>query len=225
LPITNIIFDFDGTLADSRRDIAGAQLWVLGQLGVDGFREEDLYPHIGKTLEETFERVLPATMHHRIAHAARMYSEYYPQRSLLTTRLFPGVRETLEILRSGGTKMAVASTKRGAGIRRATEHFGITGLFAQLQGSDGIPYKPDPFIINKIIGDQRWDRRATIMVGDTDNDVKAGKNAGIATCAVTYGSFSREELRPHTPDFIIDGFPALLAVVAQGPHLLPPEVP
>ena len=52
--IKNIIFDVDGTLLDSKRDIAGAQLWVLQQLGVENYTEEDLYPHIGKTLQETF---------------------------------------------------------------------------------------------------------------------------------------------------------------------------
>ena len=121
---TSIIFDFDGTLADSRQDIAGAQLWVMQQLGLEGVREEDLYPHIGKPLDETFEQFLPLSMRWRVPEAAQMYAEYYPSRSLATTRLFPGVRETLEILSARGAAMAIASTKRGSGIKRATDHFG-----------------------------------------------------------------------------------------------------
>lgn len=209
----NIIFDFDGTLTDSKHDIAGAQVWVLQQLGVQNVPKEKLFPYIGKTLEETFSTLLPAELHDRIREAAQMYSDYYRPRSLETTKLFPGVRETLEIFHSHGKRMAIASTKKGQGIRRATDHFGITEFFVQLQGSDGIPYKPDPFIIHLIIADQQWNASETLMVGDTDNDILAGKNAGITTCAVTYGSLSSEQLRQYNPDYLIDSFPQLLSLV------------
>ena len=209
----NIIFDFDGTLTDSKHDIAGAQLHVLHQFGVRTFRKEDLFPFIGRTLEETFSQLLPQQLHDRIPEAAEMYAEYYRPRALETTTLFAGVKETLEILFTHGKKLAVASTKRGAGILRATDHFGVTGYFVQLQGSDGIPFKPDPFIINKIADDQKWQKGETLMVGDTDNDILAGKNAGIATCGVTYGSFTREQLANWNPDYVIDSFPQLLSLV------------
>jgi HAD superfamily hydrolase (TIGR01549 family) len=213
MKISNIIFDFDGTLTDSKHDIAGAQLWVLNQLGVYVFRKEDLFPFIGKTLEHTFSTLLPEELHHRIPEAAEMYAEYYRPRALETTKLFPGVKETLEIFHTHGKKMAVASTKRGQGIKRATDHFNITSWFVQLQGSDGLPFKPDPFIINKIIADQQWKREETLMVGDTDNDILAGKHAGVATCGVSYGSLSHEQLERFEPDFIIDAFPKLLSIV------------
>ena len=213
MPYENIIFDFDGTISDSRRDIARAQLWVLERLGVTGRCEEDLYPFIGLPLAQTFERLLPAAMHDRIGEAAELYSEYYPPRSLLTTRLFPDVRGTLEHLRTRGKRFAVASTKRGQGIRRATDHFGITPLFDRLQGSEGLPFKPDPAIINLIMNEEGWDPRSTLMVGDTSMDVLAGKNAGIATCGVTYGAMSEEQIREAGPDFIIGGFADLLPLV------------
>jgi len=215
----NIILDFDGTISDSRDDIAAAQLWVLQQLGVNTVRKEQLYPHIGKTLQETFAILLPPALHERIPEAVELYAGYYPPRSLLTTRLFPGVRETLEALHRRGKRFAVASTKRGTGIRRATDHFNITGLFAQLQGSDDMPYKPDPFIVNKIIADQEWERSETIMVGDTGHDIHAGQAAGVATCAVTYGALSVGEIRAFSPDFVIERFPELSSIVDRLPFL------
>jgi HAD superfamily hydrolase (TIGR01549 family) len=209
----NIIFDFDGTITDSKHDIAGAQVWVLQQLGVTSYKPEDLFRHIGKTLEETFSTLLPPTLHERIPDAAKMYSEYYQPRSLETTTLFPGVKETLEILRLHGKRLAIASTKRGVGIKRATDHFAITNYFAQLQGSDGIPHKPDPSILNKILAEQHWEREDTIMVGDTDKDILAGKSSRVSTCGVTFGSLSREEIEQYNPDFIISSFPELLSIV------------
>ncbi len=211
--IRNVIFDFDGTITDSRRDIAGTQLQVLKDLGVTAVREEDLYPYIGKTLEETFRRVLPEHRHTLIGEAARRYSEAYPSRSLRTTTLYPGVRDTLEILRSRGVGLAVASTKKGPGILRATEHFRITALFDQLQGSEDLPYKPDPAIIRKIMQDRGWTVPETMIVGDTDNDLLAGRRAGIATCGVTYGAWTREQLLTLHPDYLIDRFAEILDVL------------
>ena len=209
----NIIFDFDGTITDSREDIAGAQLWVLARLGVNDITKDRLFPHIGKTLQETFSIILPPALHNRIPEAIRLYSDYYPPRSLVTTTLFPGVRETLEELVRRGRRLAVASTKRGTGIRRATGHFAITDLFVQLQGSDNIPYKPDPFIVNKIMSDQKWKAESTLMVGDTAQDIEAGRNAGVATCGVTYGSLSEEHMARCQPDYIIRRMEELLPVV------------
>jgi phosphoglycolate phosphatase len=152
--IKNIVFDLDGTLTDSKRDIAGAQLWVLHQLGVNTYKAEDLYPLIGKPLAETFGKLLPSNLHGRIAEAAELYKSYYPPRALETTTLFPGVRETLEVLHAKGIKLATATTKLTPGTRRVLTHFGIADYFVQIQGSDGIPFKPDPAIIHKILSDQ-----------------------------------------------------------------------
>ena len=209
----NLIFDFDGTLTDSREDIASAQLWSLDQIGFRGCSKERLFPHIGKPLAETFSLVLPEEYHPRIPEAVALYSEYYPPRSLLTTTLFPGVESTLRSLHAAGKRLAIASTKRGAGLVRATRHFAIFDLFVQLQGSDALPYKPDPAIVNKVVTDQGWDRKRTVMVGDTGHDIRAGRGAGVATCGVTYGSLSRPELEAFTPDFIINSLPELLPLL------------
>jgi HAD superfamily hydrolase (TIGR01509 family) len=209
----NIIFDFDGTLSDSRKDIADAQLWALRNVGIDGFCEEDIFPLIGKPLQVTFERLLPPEQHEKIPRAIALYSEYYPPRSLVTTRLFPGVRETLHALKTNGHHLAVASTKKGPGILRVTEHFGITTYFDRLQGSEDMNYKPAPDVIFAVLRAQGWAANDTIMVGDTDADILAGQAAGIATCAVTYGALAAAELAALDPDNIIHSITALPAIV------------
>ena len=211
--IKNIVFDVDGTLLDSKRDIAGAQLWVLQQLGVENFTEEDLYPHIGKTLQETFTLLLPDRLHPKIPEAAIMYRDYYRPRALENTKLFPGVKETIEILRIEGINLATATIKSSETTKRILTHFGIAENFSQLQGTDGMPHKPNPAILNKILKEQCWLYSETLMVGDTDRDVLTGKNAGVATCGVTYGTCSRDQLLAVRPDWIIDSFPQILTLL------------
>jgi HAD superfamily hydrolase (TIGR01549 family) len=211
--IKNIIFDVDGTLVDSKRDIAAAQHWVLRQLGVDSYAPEELYPLIGKPLAETFAALLPPTLHHRISEAAEMYKTYYPPRALETTTLFPGVKETIELLRTRGINLATATTKLTVGTRRVLQHFGIAEHFCQIQGSDGIPFKPDPSVIEKVMNDQAWNGNESLMVGDTDNDIQAGKSAGIRTCGVTYGSLTKDQMISQDPDFLIDHFRELLRLI------------
>jgi phosphoglycolate phosphatase-like HAD superfamily hydrolase len=213
-----VILDLDGTLVDSKRDIADAQLWALAQVGVDHLRREDLYRYIGRPLEYTFEQLLPVSLHERIPDIARMYAEYFPSHSLLTTTLFPGVEDTLRRLHLAGVRLAVASSKKGGGIKRVTDHFGIDDLFVQLQGSDRLRFKPAPDVINIILAAQGWKLQDTLMVGDTDVDILAGKNAGVATAAVTYGSLSEAELMEFHPDFIIRSFPELARVVGGDMH-------
>jgi phosphoglycolate phosphatase-like HAD superfamily hydrolase len=206
----NYVFDVDGTLTDSRHDIAGAQLRVLRRLGVYHLSEEDLYPFIGRRLEETFSTLLPPELQRIIPEAAGMYLEEYLPHALETTVLFPGVSATLAELRRRGKRLAVASTKRSITIRRVTDHFGISDLFVQLQGTDGLPHKPDPAILMKILRDQNWLAAETLMVGDTDLDILAGRRAGTATCGVSTGALTGEQLRLLKPDHIITNLSDLL---------------
>jgi HAD superfamily hydrolase (TIGR01509 family) len=188
---------------------------VLGQLGVHTYSPEELYPLIGKPLTETFTMLLPVELHGRIPEAIELYKNYYPPRALETTTLFPGVRETIESLRNRRIRLATATTKLSAGTRRVLTHFGLAEYFHQIQGSDNIPFKPDPFIITKILEDQSWEKSESLMVGDTDNDILAGKRAGISTCGVTYGSLSKEQIHNLHPDFVIDSLPELLSLTRE----------
>lgn len=194
----------DGTLTDSKKDIAQAQLKVLQDFGINNFSEKDFYPHIGKSLYETFENFLPANLHSELESASQKYAHYYVPNSLNTTTLFPNILEMLAILKQNNFKMAIASTKKGSGILRATNHFQITDIFELLQGSDNIPFKPNPIIINLILEKLNWNKNETIIVGDTDKDICAGKNAGITTCGVTWGAMNFETLNKFMPEIIIN---------------------
>jgi HAD superfamily hydrolase (TIGR01549 family) len=186
--IRQLIFDVDGTLIDSKIDIADAQLWVLRQLGVDRWTREDIYPRIGRPLTETFKELLPLELHDRITEAKRMYIAHYRPRALDTTTLFPGVEETLAALHARHVPMAVATTKSSVTANRVLEHFGIRQYFVQVQGTDDTPAKPDPYVVNRILRAQSWTAETTALVGDSEVDILCAHNAGIQAWAVTWGS-------------------------------------
>lgn len=186
--IRSLIFDVDGTLIDSKVDIADAQLWVLRQLGVDRWSREDIYPRIGRPLTETFKELLPPELHERITEAKRMYIAHYRPRALDTTTLFPGVEETLAMLHARHVPMAVATTKSSVTANRVLEHFGIRQYFVQVQGTDDTPAKPDPYVVNRILRAQGWTAETTALVGDSEVDILCAHNAGIQAWAVTWGS-------------------------------------
>jgi phosphoglycolate phosphatase len=212
-PIQNILFDVDGTLLDSRRDIAAAQLWTYRQFGVDSLTPEDIYPLIGKPLSETFTSLLPRHLHDRIPEAALIYRDYYRAHAFDTSTLFPGVRETVVALHAKGINLATATIKSTETTARVLAHFGIAEYFSHIQGTDNGIFKPDPLIINTILAKQGWDKNVTLMVGDTDKDIDVGRNAGVRTCGVTYGSFSREQISALQPDWMIDSISGLIQII------------
>jgi len=212
-PIKNILFDVDGTLLDSRRDIAAAQLWTYRQLGFDSLSPEDIYPHIGKPLAETFATLLPQRLHDRIPEAALLYRDYYRAHAFDTTHLFPGVKDTVATLHKKGLNLATATIKSTETTAKVLAHYGIAQYFVHIQGTDNTPVKPDPHIINAILERQDWDKEESLMVGDTDKDILVGRNAGVRTCGVTYGSFTRKQMQSLKPDWIIDTISGLLALV------------
>ena len=211
--IENIFFDVDGTLLDSKRDIAAAQLWTLHQLGIDSLKAEDIYPHIGKPLAETFATLLPRRLHNRIPDATLVYRDYYRAHAFDTTDLFPGVRETLGTLDTMGIKLATATIKSTETTAKVLAYYGIAQYFSHIQGTDDGVFKPDPSIINSILAKQQWDRNATMMLGDTDKDIEVGRNAGVRTCGVAYGSFTREQMLALKPDWTIDSLVQLVDIV------------
>jgi pyrophosphatase PpaX len=213
--IRNLIFDVDGTLLDSRQDIANAQLHVLQKLGITHITVEDIFPLIGMPLSEIFAQLLPPELHARIPKAKESYVTHYRAHMLDTTQLFPDARETLEHLHREQYRLAVATTKSSVTSGRVLEHFGIASLFSQIQGSDNTPYKPNPYVINKVVDGQSWNRSETIMIGDTAADVVGGKNAGVLTCGVTWGALTREQLERLNPDWIVDQFEEILEIAVR----------
>jgi phosphoglycolate phosphatase len=200
--ISLVIFDLDGTLVDSREDIAAAVNAALAQVGSATRRVDEIAPRIGEPLDAIFRRWLPAQSPHLLADAVAAYRSFYFDNCARSSALYPGVRECLD--RLAPIPLAVATTKTTRQAIRVCEQLDLARHFAVIQGCDGIPHKPDPAVVRAVLSRLGVAPGAAWMVGDTPMDVEAGRAAGCATCAVTWGIGGRAALEAVGPDLLVD---------------------
>jgi phosphoglycolate phosphatase len=193
------IFDLDGTLMDSARDICGALQEVLAARGRTDVPDAWLRRYIGRHLLDTFFDLgfEESEMEPMVAH----YRRIYPARKNAMTSVIPGVAEMLEGL--GGFK-STATIKSTVNTRVILDQFGLLRHFHHVQGTDGFPSKPEPDVILKSLEVFDVEKRDCLFVGDSAADMEAGRRAGIATCGVRYGYGDPREMARWTPTFWID---------------------
>jgi 2-phosphoglycolate phosphatase len=203
-----VVFDLDGTLVDSRRDIACSINAALRTVAGVSVPEEAVFPLIGRALDEMFALLLPRDAAGSVDEACAAYRAHYLDHCAVHTTVFPGVTGCLEALR--GIRRAVATNKSTAQAVRAVRELGLAGHFDLVLGCDGIPRKPHPAVIERILEALGIDPGEACMVGDTVYDIEAGKAARLAaTCAVTYGYGDRAALVAASPDLLLDDLGAL----------------
>ncbi|MBN1621886.1 MAG: HAD-IA family hydrolase [Endomicrobiales bacterium] len=199
-----LIFDLDGTLVDSRKDIANAINYSLKTLG---FTEKDvgtITGYVGEGLKSTMYKALDNAHDEVLDKAVELFRNYYIIHPVDHARLYPGVEDFLK--NSSSIKKAVLSNKDHAICVKTLELLDVNRYFEIVVGGDNYNCrKPDPCSLIKIMEYTKVPKEKILMVGDMDSDINAGKNAGVKTCAVTYGFRKRDELEGHNPDYIIDG--------------------
>jgi phosphoglycolate phosphatase len=193
------IFDVDGTLMDSARDICGAIQEVLAAHGRTEVTDAFLRRYIGRRLLDMFldlgfqeDEIEPMIAHYRRAYHERKHG---------SSCVMPGVAEMLE--RLDGLK-STATVKSSAGTRIVLDQFGLLRHFHHVQGTDGFPSKPEPDIIFKSLEALGVEKGDCLFVGDSPVDMEAGHRAGVATCAVRYGYGDPQEIARWNPTFWID---------------------
>ncbi len=192
-----VVFDLDGTLVDSLADITASFRHVLRAFGLPEPDDRAMAGLIGRPLVEMFRRAAPGADAEALAEAYRAhYREHMADRS----RPYPGVPELLARLRGEGYALVVATTKRTATARKLAEAVGILHLLDHVQGTDGLPAKPAPDVVEAAV--QAVSGQGVCMVGDTVHDVLAGKAAGLCTFAVTWGNHDAATLAAVAPDHL-----------------------
>jgi phosphoglycolate phosphatase len=208
------LFDIDGTLLDSARDICGAVQQVLDLTPSRPVTFDFLKSYIGRHLMDLFTGLFPDYTSGQIDELIAQYRAFYLARGHTLTSVYPGVAEGMAAL--GGRKGS-ATTKGTPTTRAVLQQFGLIQYFDHVQGTDGFPCKPAPDVIFAALEALGASPGDCLFVGDSSADMEAGRRAGVKTCAVRYGYGKLEDLARFNPDYWIDDLRALVPQPAPAP--------
>jgi phosphoglycolate phosphatase len=213
--ITTILCDLDGTLVDSRRDIAVAfqHAW-LSVVGGTPPSAAAIAQHIGKPLAEMLSALGGVLSPPLLNTFLTAYRHTYARQDACLTQPYPGVIATLQALST--FTLGIVTTKEPGQAEIVLRRLALTPFFQHMQGgTPGLRLKPAPDTILAALTALHCAPPQALMVGDTPADILAGKAAGTTTCAVTYGFGAREALLQCAPDYVIDTFSELVPVVRR----------
>jgi len=198
-----LVFDLDGTLVDSKQDLALSVNAMRTEMGLAPLPHDLIASYVGHGVTLLVRRSLGTqATGENVEKGLAFFLAYYRDHMLDHTSPYPGVAEALEKL--GGHKMAVLTNKPVNFSREMLTRLGFASYFAYIYGGNSFPQKkPDPIGLHKLMEDLQISARETLMVGDSDTDVLTGRNAGVWTCGVTYG-FGAHTLQKVSPDLVID---------------------
>jgi phosphoglycolate phosphatase len=213
MTITTILCDLDGTLVDSRLDIATAfrHAWrtVIGGTPPSATA---IAQHIGKPLAEMLRELGGLLSPPLVSAFLTAYRHTYARQDACLAQPYPGVIAALRALST--LTLGIVTTKEPGQADIVLRRLGLAPFFQHVQGgTPGLRLKPAPDTILAALAVLHCAPPHALMVGDTPADVLAGKAAGTMTCAVTYGFGRREALLQCAPDSVIDTFGELEAFV------------
>ena len=200
-----LIFDLDGTLIDSKLDLAHAVNATRAHMGMGALDHERVYSYVGNGAPVLIRRAVgPQASEQDLQEALELFLEYYREHYLDYTTLYPGVRPALDRLRDAGKRMAVLTNKPVRISKAILDGLGVGGHFFQVYGGNSFDLKkPDPVGVFALMKEAGVPAGRTLMIGDSSVDIQTARNAGIAACGVTYG-FQPETLADPVPDRVMD---------------------
>ena len=205
------VFDLDGTLLDTVQDLIDLTNRIMRELDAPEHDRDEVLSYIGDGVSSYLSLALPDDASEADLDAAkRMWNEWFLDH-YDSADAYDGIPELLQGLRERGCKVAVVSNRDHEGVGLVVSHSPLDGFDLLLGTSETIPRKPDPSGIQHAIDEMGSVPSRTMYVGDTPSDIVAGREAGCATAAVTWGYNSRDALEAAGPDIVVDDPLQLLA--------------
>jgi phosphoglycolate phosphatase len=192
-----IAFDLDGTLVDSRQDLADSANQLVVELGGRPLASDAVVDMVGEGASVLVRKALAAAAVPDRPAALGRFLEIYDERLLRSTRLYPGIQEVLEEARRRA-RVVVLTNKPRRHTERLLDGLGLRALFDDLVGGDG-PHarKPSPDGLRALMTAAGAAAPATLMVGDSMVDLETARNAGVRCCVVSWG-FGYSRIPPGT---------------------------
>lgn len=203
----NIIFDLDGTILNTLEDLAAATNWVCTQHGWPVHEVEEFKYFVGNGASKLLERVVPDgieltdQLHQQLLEE---FTQRYNAHKEDKTTVYTGMPQALKWLKEAGLTLAVLSNKPHGAAFPVVERY-YPGIFDAVQGAiDGLPVKPDPTLLHRLMGELGATAGDTLFVGDSNVDIRTAKNGGLTGCGVLWGFRTRAELEAEGADFIAE---------------------
>jgi phosphoglycolate phosphatase len=210
-----LIFDWDGTVADSLHHIIESIHYAIDKLSFPMREDVAIKNIIGLGLEEALERLFPGINETQRKSMAAHYRECYMATSVDNISLFPGAENTIQSLHTNGHYLAVATGKSRRGLDRALEESGLKKYFHYTRCADETFSKPHPQMLEDIVGYFGTSDKKVLMIGDSEHDLQMAANAGLASAAVTYGAQEKEHLLQFEPVALFNSLRELPQWLAQ----------
>jgi len=198
-----LIFDLDGTLIDSARDLAISVSATLDWMKRPPIPDEIIYSYVGNGAKTLIRRALgPDSTEAECERGHDYFLAFYREHMLDNTVTYPGVREGLAAMAQ--FPMAVLTNKPVRFSEHIIEGLGLAPYFKFIYGGNSFEKKkPDPMGMQILLADLGVHAREAMMVGDSEVDVQTARNANTWVCGVTYGLGS-DRLAEHPPDVLVD---------------------
>lgn len=198
-----IMFDLDGTLADTGHDLADAVNYTRAEFDLAALPDELVYAHVGRGVEYLLRHALPEENPGHFEAVMRVFLERYEHHLLDKTVLYPSVHHVLNHFRNK-TRVVVSNKVYRLSVA-VLRGLGIEQQFDAILGGDSVAdKKPHPALLNAVLQRFSVPGAKAVMVGDGETDIEAGRRAGVITCGVTYGLGNKSALVEARPDFLID---------------------
>ena len=221
-----IAFDLDGTLIDSRRDLADSANQLIEEFGGQPLTEEQIGGMVGEGAGLLVRRAMRAAGRGERARALERFLEIYDERLLNHTRLYDGIGDVVRQARAHA-RLTVLTNKPIGPTERILAALGLRDAFDEVVGGDGPhPRKPDPTALNAMMTSAGATARDTLLVGDSAIDLETARRAGVTCCLAAYGFGFRPELRTEAPDVrVVDDARELLRAIGEFTTPAPSERP
>lgn len=201
-----LIFDWDGTIMDSSARIVSSMQMACQHLSIAPPSDQAVCDIIGLSLDIAIKKIIPGIEQERVTQLIAAYSDQYINLNQTPTPLYPGVRETLERLKTAGYQLGVATGKSRRGLDRVLANTQLDQFIDFRKGADEANSKPDPLMLAQILQQAELSADQAIMIGDTSYDVEMAQRIAMPSIGVSYGMHSIDVLNQFSPVFIADQF-------------------
>lgn len=197
-----LIFDLDGTLIESKWDIAKAVNLTLGEMGLPLRSEEEIFGFVGDGVKRLLRLSVGEENLNHYQEALRIFRGHYLAHCLDCTTFYPGIDSVLTHFSK--KEKAVATNKSLEYTTKILDGLGRHHFSYVVGGDNGFGLKPEPGMILHVLEQLGVEKDRAVLIGDSTNDINGGHNAGIKVCAVGYGMGNRERMLTCKPDWFIE---------------------